>query len=270
MPSLSCGRHGAGEPAVSAPTSVDLAESAQRNLNRFVAASFRDRVTVLGGQSGVRLFFPDSESLIVAADNDAAVLRAASLSVMQHVPMVVLHDGVAQDLRSLIADMGVVRVLAVGADVGDVGVEVIVDPGTTEAMGKMTAFRPNEIEIASRDQAAAAVAALDAHDYTELRAAWAPLGTLAGVKAKPLPAQSPRDGQMAPVVVATAKTPLAAVANARAFGAKVRVLSNPDPRVSVADCAMVAGLEDGPLVALGPEFGSSHLLRDRIRQCWDE
>lgn len=71
---------------------------------------------------------------------------------------------------------------------------------------------------------------------------------------------------MAPLVVATSNTSIAAIANARSFGAKVVVVDEPDPRASFDTLFALAGLANGPLVALGTDFGTSDELSRRISQ----
>ena len=78
-------------------------------------------------------------------------------------------------------------------------------------------------------------------------------------------AQSRRDKEMAPVMVATNESPAISVANATAFGAKVRVMPNPDPTQNFESLSMVAGLADGPLVAFGRQFGTEREFAHQIR-----
>lgn len=255
-----------------APGPLSVSEAAQRNRNGFVSEEFRDRVIVLREELDVlRELYPDSEALIVADESDSAQLRAASLAVMQHVPMLT-YRGDARELAAEVSRLGVRRVLAVGEVPGgwQGSALLIRDPGTTAAMGKLTAFQPTSVVVGKPENMVAAVAGLDPRAHTELKAAWEPLVRHEEYTPRPLPAQSRRDGQMSPVMIATPGTPVALVATARAYGADVRVLSGPDPRESRDDFLKVAGLEDGPLVALGAEFGDANLLADRIRQGWHE
>ncbi|QPK80053.1 hypothetical protein G7Y31_05020 [Corynebacterium lizhenjunii] len=255
---------------------IDLVRAAQANAGGFVQERFRGRVEVLPdywGVESVREFFPDSEALIIAENSAAPLLRAASLSVAQRVPMVIFDSSVREEIFRLVKKLGVRHVLLVGqvpvtASTGTV--EVVRDPGTTSAMGVMTAFQFDSKVVGSPEQIAQAVAQLDPGAHTELKAAWEPLARREHLEAQPLPAQPRRDGQMAPVVVATAATSPAAVANARAFGAEVRIMPTANPQESKAAYAMVAGLDNGPLVALGEDFGDPHLLSDRIGQGWRE
>ncbi len=258
------------------PEDIDLEAAASQNRNGFVAPEFSGHIEVLQDHWGIgsaKLFFPDSDAMIVAQNQDAAMLRAASLAVQQRVPMVVYDASIRSELSALMEQFGVHRVLLVG----EVPIsrstgawQVIQDPGTTRAMGDLTAFQPQSKVVGSPEAMVKAIAEVDPSQHVELKAAWQPLDRFEDVEAKALPAQSRRDGQMAPVVVASPVTPVPAVANARAYGATVRVMPSGNPLDSKAAFAMVAGLEDGPLVALGPEFGDEKLLGDRIRQGWAE
>ena len=257
---------------------INLEQARAQNVNGFVSKDFEGHISVLTDATGVdavRTFFPDSESLIIAEDSDAAALRAASLSVAQRVPMVTYAEDARTDIVALISELGVSRVVLIGdvplASNTAGSLTVIKDNGGTRAMGEFTAFEFTSQVIADPQRMVAAVANLDSAKHIELKAAWQPLTRYEDIKrVEPLPAQSRRDAQMSPIVVATPTTPIAAVANAVAFGASVRVMPSGDPTASKAAYAMVAGLENGPLVALGSDFGDASLLSDRIGQGWHE
>ena len=113
------------------------------------------------------------------------------------------------------------------------------------------------------------IAQLDKTPHMELRPAWVPYeGELdAGEeKNQPIPAQSRRDGQMAPNIVATKDSPIANVITAAAYGGRVLVVPSADPLADKHSMAAVAGLEDGALVALGPEFGRVKEFKAKIKQ----
>lgn len=262
-----------------APADIDLEGAASQNQGRLVSDSFSGGIRVLDdawGLGAVEAFYPDSDSLIIAQATDAAQLRAASLAVGQHVPMVTYDDSVRSSIIALVDVLGVTRILLVGevplAETSG-SLQVIQDPGTNAAMGELTAFQPTSQVVGRPDRMVQAVAGLDPAAHTELKAAWEPTAQIdvrEGKRVAALPAQSPRDGQMAPIIVATPDAPVAAVATAKAYGGQVRVMATGDPTETKASFAMVAGLADGPLVALGKEFGDVHLLSDRIRQGWSE
>lgn len=263
---------------------IDLARAASDNANSLVLERFVHEVLVFGHPSGIDLveeLYSDSQTLIIAEDSAAASLRAASLAVAQRAPMITYSDEIRPQLLALIDQLSVRRVLLVGsvpfARIGtdslaageELGqVRIMRDPGTQAAMGTITAFQFTNQLVAAPEHSVAAVARLDPHAKIELKAAWEPLEIAPHHRVGALPAQSRRDSGMSPVFVATADSPIAAVATARAWGGEVRVMPTADPRESKAALAMVAGLEGGKLVALGEAFGSPSLLTDRIWQGW--
>lgn len=258
---------------------IDLDKAAAENRSNFYGERFMGKVDVLDDTSGigaVRLFFEDSETLIVSDSTDAAQLRAASIAVAQHAPMITYDDNARGEITSLIYDLGVRRVLLVG-DVpfaAQGGTTIVTrDPGSVRAMGALTAFQFTPQLVSAPEKMVDKVAALDPEDRTELKTAWDPIKVDADADTSALtalPAQSRRDADQAPVVIATPQSPIAAVATVRAYGGSVRVMPTGDPRDSKAAYAMVAGLDQGPLVALGPVFETPQLLSDRIRQGWSQ
>ncbi|MDO5031473.1 hypothetical protein [Corynebacterium sp.] len=264
-----CSELGRGEPLVTQAITdvpeaqIDLSRAREENQLRLIDPLFED-VRVLEDRWGIesaRLFFNNSTTLIVAENSDPAVLRAASLSVAQRVPMVVYDSTVRAPIIELAEDLGVEQVVVIGqvplaVQAGET--TVIHDPGNTKALGEYTAFQFTSQLVSRPERMVNAVAHLDAANKTELKAAWEPLSQhITKEKMPAIPAQARRDSQMAPVIVATAETPVANVANANAYGGSVIVLKNPDPSATKAGAAVTAGLEEGPIVALGPEFGSA-------------
>ena len=71
---------------------------------------------------------------------------------------------------------------------------------------------------------------------------------------------------MAPNIIATKDSPIANVITAAAYGGKVLVVPTVDPLEDKHSMAAVAGLEDGALVALGPEFGRVKEFKAKIKQ----
>lgn len=279
-----CGIGPTGSVAVPTSTDVpeadiDLAKAAAENRSNFYEERFRGKVQVLTDSTGIdaaRLFFKDSSSLIIADASQASQLRAASIAVAQHAPMIVYEPEARGDITSLIYELGASRVLLVG-DVpfaAQEGATVVSrDPGTVKAMGVFTAFQFTPELVSGPEKMVEKVAGLDPEAKTELKATWEQLEVDAEADYSELsavPAQSRRDADQAPVVIATPESPIAAVATVRAYGGSVRVLPSGDPRESKAAYAMVAGLEQGPLVALGPVFETPQVLRDRIRQGWGQ
>lgn len=243
-----------------------------RNDSRHVDPRFEEHPVVLDdtdGVSSLQHFFPASETLIVSDATPEAQLRAASIAVVAHAPMIVYDPDRHQEVSREIDRLNTHTVLTVG----DVTlaqttgrVRVHRDPGGLDALGHMMSIRFHEQEVANPRDAAAAVAHLDPKQPTFLRAAWSTPKVMPGAEVRPFPIMSRRDADMAPTVVATAQSSIASVANARSFGAAVTMVDNPDPRASTEALFSMAGLAEAPLVALGSQFGASEQLAERIMQ----
>ena len=256
---------------------INLEQAATENRSQLVREEFRDKVQVLPdpwGLQSVELFFQasGSNSIIIAENTDSSQLRAASIAVAQRVPMVTYDDSMRSELIAQIDALGITRILLVGdlpfaSTHGDL--EILHDPGTTQALGEMTAFQFTSQVVDSPEGMVKAVADLESADFTELKAAWEPLYREERWETEPIPAQSRRDSGMSPVIIVTPESSVASVANAKAWGGEVWVMPTGDPRDSKHQMALVSGLEDGPLVALGPQFGDTNLLTDRIRHGWN-
>ncbi|WKE53791.1 hypothetical protein J8246_04460 [Corynebacterium tuberculostearicum] len=254
---------------------IDLSKAKAENQNRLIDPKFDGKLVIVNDPIGIeasRLFFEDSDSLVLFAPDDKSILRAATLAVNQHLPAVQYDDARRLEIHKLLTDLGVRRLVVVG-DVpwtktsGEFS--VIKDPGTHKALGEFTAFQYGSKVVASPEQMVKDIARLDKTPQMELRPAWVPYeGELdAGEeKSQPIPAQSRRDGQMAPNIVATKDSPIANVITAAAYGGRVLVVPTADPLADKHSMAAVAGLEDGALVALGPEFGRVKEFKAKIKQ----
>lgn len=251
------------------PTAINQARS--ENLNRFVDDAYPNRVQIIAEDFGLetaREFFRQSRTLIVVENRDGAIARGASIGIAQYAPVVIYDRGVHGEIRQLIEDLRVERVLTVGK----VGIadstgafEVFNDPGTDQALADFTAHEFEQIEVSDPANLVHALSQLTPGGKQEVVATWDPLETR---EHDPLPAvyaQSRRDKEMAPVMVATNDSPAISVANATAFGAKVRVMPDTDLTSSFESLAMVAGLADGPLIAFGRQFGTSREFSHKIR-----
>ena len=280
---VGCSSLGRGEPLLTQDITalpeaeIDLARASEENRLRLIDPQFANEVTVVGDRWGIdsaRLFFKESNTLILAEETDAAALRAATLSVSQRVPMVTYDDSIRPQISLLINDLDVDQILVIGnvpwaSQNGQL--EVIHDPGNTKALGEYTAFRFDSKVVVNRERMVDNIARLDSSTKTELKAAWEPLPQhLTKEKMPAIPAQARRDAQMAPVIVATKDSPLANVVNATAYGGTVFVMEDQDPTATKAGAAITAGLSDGPIVALGPEFGSVTEFTHKITQGWKE
>lgn len=255
-----------------APDFISLEEARSNNVSRIVAEQYRNSVQVLDdpyGIESVETFFDSSNTLVVADSTAAAQLRGASLAISQHAPMVTYDDSVHGAIIKLIDDLRIHRVVTIG----DVGIasstgEVIIfpDPGTDKSLGEMTAFEYSKQLVRTQTEMPFAVANLQPNGRVELRPEWEVLDIVESGRVPALPAQSRRDGQMAPVIVATPTTPVVNIVNARSFGGNVHILPDADPATNESAMAKVIGLADGPLIALGAEFESPTVLAQRIRE----
>ncbi|OFP33387.1 hypothetical protein [Corynebacterium sp. HMSC071B10] len=249
-----------------------LEKARTANQSRHVATSFDDRPVVLDDTNGLvssEYFFVSSETLVVSDQTVEAQLRAASIAAYAHAPMLVYdaqhHAQVIQETERLKAH----TVLTVGdVPIAPLSGEVRVnrDPGGLEALGKMTSVRFRERAVQNPARAQRAVAELNTTQPTWLNASWAQPVVKPNAKAQPFPVHSRRDADMAPQVVATGETSIASIANARAYGAAVAYVDDPDPRASESTLLAMAGLADAPLVLLGTQFGRAIDIPQRIMQ----
>lgn len=260
-----------------------FAQARSDNLGRHVASGFDSTAEVLAdkdasGLDVVRRLFDSSATLVIAGQEVGDQLRAASLAVFSHAPMLVMNPNNRDAVLAEIDRLGVRTVLAVGkVDLADASgdLKVIKDPGTYVALGEMTAFQFDKHPVTYRELVIDAVADLEDADPQYLYPGWigaaptqlddwASAQGLGRKRTAAFPAQSKRDGGLSPVVIASRDTSIAAVASARSFGAEVRVFPVADPRFSEQTFEFVAGLADQPLLVLGTDFGTAGQLREKI------
>lgn len=247
-------------------------EARAANQNRNVDPRFPAHPTVIvdaNGLESTKLFFDKSDTAIITAGDEESLMRAASIAVTAHAPVLRYSPAQRAEILAALEKLGAKTILLIGdveiaATTGER--TIIQDPGTTEALTQLTAthFEPKGYENPVK-----AVAELgnDPTLLTNIPVAAAP-DKDAIKEAKNLPAfpiQSRRDADAAPVVIASPESDLVDVANARSYGAKVRFMDYPDPRLNHETMEMVAGLADKPLIALGSAFGNDKLLADKIR-----
>ena len=242
------------------------------NQSRHVATLFASEPEVVDDVLGIKttkLFFPSSETLVLSDTSIEAQLRAASIAVTTNAPMMVYDPSRHAEYMRMIADMHTVTVLTVG-DVtiapSSGAVRVRRDPGGLRSLEEMTALRYKERTVDSPEDAVREVSNLYQLEPTWLRASWDDPVVLPAATPEPFPIQSRRDANMAPRVVATWESSIAAVANARSYGATVTLVPLADPRRSEETLFAMAGLAQRPLVALGGQFGTSEELGQRIRE----
>lgn len=252
---------------------AELEQARMINLTRHVAQNFLREPQVVGepNDSGVavsQLLFEKSDTVVVSDHEIHHQLRAASIAVVAHAPMLLMDDTDRDAVQAEIGRLGARYILAIG-DVGlpktTGNVKVIPDSGSLTALGKLTSlqFRTQRIDASN---ALSGVSRLDGTHPT-----WLLTNRQEKVQSSPsdgevsaFPVQSRRDAGAAPQVIATQESGIAAVATARSYGASVTVMRFPDPRLNVESMRAVAGLSDQPLIALGSQFGTSQQLSERI------
>jgi len=268
----------------------DLIAARNTNLNRHVSPDFPNHPIVLPdrdltGVDASQHFFTTSETLVVTSNDPASQLRAASIAVISHAPMLTLTTTNRAAILNEIARLKTHTILIVG-DIPHLpaqpGIDYITDPETPDSLGKLTALQFVTRAVTNPRHIPHAIADLDGDTAVELVPAWhTPTSTTSTISAtavpttrptqaptdlKAFPAQSRRDADTAPIVIATAASTIAGIATAKAFGATIRILDDPDPRYSLTTMKQVAGLADQPLIALGAQFGTAAVLADRIRR----
>jgi len=274
----------------------DLIAARNTNLNRHVSPDFPNHPIVLPdrdltGVDASQHFFTTSETLVITSNDPASQLRAASIAVISHAPMLTLTTTNRAAILNEIARLKTHTILIVG-DIPHLpaqpGIDYITDPETPDALGKLTALQFITRAVTNPRHIPHAIANLDGDTAVELVPAWvntttntttataeASTSTAVAPTTRPtqaptdlqaFPAQSRRDADTAPIVIATAASTIAGIATAKAFGATIRILDDPDPRYSLATMKQVAGLADQPLIALGAQFGTASTLADRIRR----
>lgn len=249
-----------------------MKQARSNNRNRHVATRFADHPSVLDddgtGIVATQKFFEASETVVITDDQLDHQLRAASIAVVSHAPMLTMLPGTRDAIVQEITRLNARYILLVG----DVSLAtatgtttVLHDPLSYEAIGEMTAFQFEPKRISRPEFVKSAVTALSSERPTLLVADWLPeTQPLRDVPARAFPAQSKRDASTAPIVIASQGSSIAAITSARSFGAEVRFLEYPDPRDTRNSLEAVAGLGKQPLIALGKEFGTDAQLQHRI------
>lgn len=273
---------GSQAAATAVPDSLEQARTENRAHN--VDQRFGSAPTVVAdptnsGVEATKIFFESSETAVVSGPSDADQLRAASLAITAHAPVLRWTPDTAEKVTAELHRLGVGKILAVG-EVDPAGVDsafgtdaqVIVDPGTSAALSDLTSLEFGHEEVNTPAQMVAAAAKFDAKNPVELQAVWEPrpaqeeaTSTATQERVAAFPVQSAQDGQVAPVVVAAPQSSVIEVATARAYGTTIRVMDYPDPRINETAHKMVVGLDDQPLIALGAGFGDSQQLSRKIQ-----
>lgn len=277
------GGDSAAETTTQAQPTGLFAEAKARNTSKTVDERFPTTPHVLSdedfsGVSASQMFLEKSETAIVTGPTMNEQLRGASLSVASYAPMFRMTPENRQGIIDELGRLGAHTVLAVGdADLTGINPKttVITDDFTDRGIEELIALKLDRVPVEAPEDVASAVAGLGAENTVQLVPSFEALSPhLVKTPEDPhakrtelhaFPIQSARDGGMAPVVLAWPGTAVAAIANARVYGAEVHVLPYPDPRVSKESMELVAGLADRPLIALGSAFGTGEFLAEEIR-----
>lgn len=266
------------EGSSAAQSSHKVGKARSDNTLRTVDPRFGQKPRVLAAEdgSGVQtsaLFFDEATAVILTGPTVAEQLRGASIAAVAYAPVLGWSPQAQEAVRAELNRLHPHKVLVVGevpvAELVPEGVTVLIDDGSQQELAELTTLEFTTKEVEKPADLARAVAGLEAKNPTELVASWEKLPG-AGSQGAPrkqgaFPVSSPRDGGTAPVVIASPQSSILDVANARAYGVKLRFMDYPDPRYNEQTLEMVAGLADKPLLALGSAFGSDSSLAQAIR-----
>jgi hypothetical protein len=223
---------------------------------------------------------------VLAAEGDlAGQARAASVAVGLGAPLLLAPSSPdpAQSaaVRDELTRLGPQAILTVGeqatswAQQGDLGMPVVAAPTDIGEVEDATGRELGDDQAVAPDQLIDAVAALGADRTPLLAVDTAPAGASdtttsaenAGQPSNPvdLPRVAP-DAPLDTLLVLVARDPasLAAAATARASGARLIAVSNPDPRTDPKVIEALAADPPGQVMALGTAFGSPETLRYRL------
>jgi len=225
--------------------------------------------------------YDQSPVVVLASDGDVAgQARAASVAVSLGVPLLLSPTSAdpAQGgmVRDELARLAPQAILSFGDDAtrwaqqGDPGTPVIAAPTDLAEVEDATGRDLGDDQTVSPDQLIDAVTSLNADQTPVLTTDAAPgAGTGNGGDEPASPPELPRvapDAPLSTLLVLVSRDPasLAAAATARASGARLLAVANPDPRTDAAAIAALAANPPEQVVALGTAFGSPETLRYRL------
>jgi hypothetical protein len=225
--------------------------------------------------------------VVLASETDVAgQARAASVAVGLGGPLLLAPASTdpAQitPVREELARLGPQAILSFGAEAtawaqqSDVGVPVVAAPADMGAVEDATGRDFGDDRPVAADQLIDTIASLDPKLPPLLTVDGADAGATASTTstedaesepsgAADLPRVAP-DAPLDTLLVLVARDPasLAAAATARASGARLMTVTNPDPRTDPDVIAALAAEPPGQVVALGTAFGSPETLRYRL------
>jgi hypothetical protein len=238
--------------------------------------------------------YEHSPIVVLAAEGDlAGQAPAASVAVGLGAPLLLAPSSTDPEQSAAVRDelgrLGPQAILAVGdkamswAQQGDLGVPVVATPADLGPLEDATGRELADDQAVAPDQLVDAVADLDPDRTPLLAVGTAPAGAgeTAPAEASDIARSADSAGQssstadlprVAPdapldtllVLVARDPASLAAAATARASGARLMAVSNPDPRTDPKVLEALAAEPAGQVVALGTAFGSPETLRYRL------
>jgi hypothetical protein len=225
--------------------------------------------------------------VVLASDDDVAgQARAASVAVGLGGPLLLAPTSAdpAQSaaVRDELARLAPQAILSFGdeatrwAQQGDLGAPVVAAPADIGEVEDATGRDVGDEQAVAPDQLVDAIASLDPDqpplltvDAAGAGASASSAGTGDGGEGPSSAADLPRvapDAALDTLLVLVARDPasLAAAATARASGARLVAVANPDPRTDPALIAALAAEPPGQVVALGTAFGPPETLRYRL------
>jgi hypothetical protein len=228
--------------------------------------------------------YEHSPVVVLASDGDlAGQARAASVAVSLGGPLLLAPTSAdpaeSAAVRDELGRLGPQAILSFGdqatrwAQQGDPSAPVVAAPADLGEVEDATGRELGDDQAVAPDQLIDTIASLDPDQAPLLTVAGAGATTTAatgeGEKEPSSPADLPRVAPDAPldtllVLVARDPASLAAAATARASGARLMAVANPDPRTDPDVIAALAAEPPGQVVALGTAFGSPETLRYRL------
>jgi hypothetical protein len=230
--------------------------------------------------------YENAPLVVLASEADVAgQARAASVAVALGGPLLLAPSSTdpaqSTPVREEMARLGPRAILSFGAEAaawarqGELGVPVVAAPADLGPVEEATGRDFGDDQPVAADQLIDTVASLDQESTPLLALDGAAADADAGASnddaegepasAEDLPQVAP-DAPLDSLLVLAARDPgsLAAAATARASGARLMTVSNPDPRTDPDVIAALAAEPPGQVVALGTAFGSSETLRYRL------
>ena len=211
------------------------------------------------GADASTTFFSSADTVILTGQTQAAQLRGASIGIATGAP--VLTDTDQAQVKDAISTLGASTVLTVGTALADApeGVTVVNDPGTADGLKTLTGKDFEQRDAADWDAGVKEVASLSKDQAVAVNAQWEALPPAAEAgEVKELPDVNAETTVPETTIVASAQSPVAAIATARAAGADVKFLDAPDVR---SNPEVLTQAKEKSVLALGAAFGSKEYIQ---------